>query len=226
VKRIEILYEDDTCLVLNKPAGLAVQGGAGVAVSLDTILAETYSPRPLLVHRLDKETSGLLLAAKTREAAALFSRLWGEKPAAARPGAGIVKQYLAICAGRPAKAAGVIRLDLLIRGSVKKSETRYKTLGSGSAGQVSFSLLELEPGTGRMHQIRRHLAMTGNPVIGDDKYGDFALNKALRKTMNVKRLLLHAVRLVIPPRGGSFQLDISAPPPEYFKAFLDLVSVP
>lgn len=222
MKRIEILYEDDSCLVLNKPAGLAVQGGKGVKVSLDTILAETYSPRPLLVHRLDKDTSGLMLAAKTREAAALFSRLLGEKQPAARPGKGIVKQYLAVCAGRPAKEAGVIRLDLVIRGSVKKSETRYKTLGSGIAGQSCFSLLELEPGTGRMHQIRRHLAMTGNPVIGDDKYGDFALNKTLRKTMNVKRLLLHASRLIIPP-GSGFQLDISAPPPEYFKAFLDPV---
>jgi 23S rRNA pseudouridine955/2504/2580 synthase len=225
VKRIEILYEDDSCLILNKPAGLAVQGGRGVKVSLDTILAETYSPRPLLVHRLDKDTSGLMLAAKNRETAALFSRLFGEKqPAAARSNKGIVKQYLAVCAGRPAKEAGVIRLDLVIRGSVKKSKTRYKTLGSGIAEQSYFSLLELEPGTGRMHQIRRHLAMTGNPVIGDDKYGDFALNKTLRKTMNVKRLLLHASRLIIPPCGSGFQLDISAPPPEYFKAFLDLVS--
>lgn len=221
MKRIEILYEDETCLVLNKPAGLAVQGGKGVKVSLDGILAETYSPRPLLVHRLDKDTSGLMLAAKTREAAALFSRLLGEKqPDGGRAGKGIVKQYLAVCAGRPAKAAGAIRLDLVIRGSVKKSETRYKTLGSDAAEQPRFSLLELELGTGRMHQIRRHLAMTGNPIIGDDKYGDFALNKTLRKTMNVRRLLLHASRLVIPPCGG-FQLDISAPPPDYFKAFLD-----
>ena len=162
MKRIEILYEDDSCLVLNKPAGLAVQGGSGIGVSLDSILAETYSPRPLLVHRLDRDTSGILLAARNREAAARFSRLLGS----GRSAAGTVKQ-----------------------------------------------------GTGRMHQIRRHLAMTGNPVPGDDKYGDFALNKKLRKTMGLKRLLLHASRLVIPSGAGAVPLDISAPPPDYFSAF-------
>lgn len=224
MKRIEILYEDDTCLVLNKPAGLAVQGGKGVKVSLDSILAETYSPRPLLVHRLDMDTSGLMLVAKTAAAAALFSSLLGGRSAGNQAGKGIVKQYLAVCAGRPAKEAGVIRLDLVIRGSAKKSETRYKTLGSGAAGQLRFSLLELELETGRMHQIRRHLSMTGNPIIGDDKYGDFALNKTFRKTMNVRRLLLHASRLVILPCGNGPQLDISAPLPEYFRAFLDSAS--
>ncbi|MDR1251147.1 MAG: RluA family pseudouridine synthase [Treponema sp.] len=223
MKRIEILYEDDICLVLNKPAGLAVQGGKGVQVSLDSILAETYSPRPLLVHRLDKDTSGLILTAKTREAAARFSRLLGEgRSAGSRAGKKFIKQYLAVCAGRPAKETGLIRLDLESRGSVKKSETRYKALGSGSLEQTWFSLLELELGTGRMHQIRRHLAMTGNPILGDDKYGDFALNKILRKTMQLKRLLLHASRLVIPQGDDGFQLDISAPPPEYFGAFLEL----
>jgi 23S rRNA pseudouridine955/2504/2580 synthase len=214
VKRIEILHEDDTCLVLNKPAGLAVQGGKGVTVSLDSILAETYSPRPLLVHRLDKDTSGLILAAKTREAAALFSRLLGGKQG------GVIKRYLAVCAGRPAKDAGIIRLDLEIRGGAKQSETRYKTLKSGTLDRLEFSLLELELVTGRMHQIRRHLAMTGTPVLGDDKYGDFTLNKQLRKNPRVKRLLLHASRLVIPPRAGGIPLDIGAPPPDYFGIFL------
>jgi 23S rRNA pseudouridine955/2504/2580 synthase len=219
VKRIEILYEDDSCLVLNKPAGLAVQGGKGVSASLDSILGEMYSPRPLLVHRLDKDTSGVILTAKTKEAAARFSRLLGEDRTGRAGTNGIIKQYLAVCAGHPAKAAGTISLDLEIRGSVKKSETRYKTLRTGTLEPFEFSLLELELRTGRMHQIRRHLAMTGNPILGDDKYGDFALNKKFRTAMRIKRLLLHAFRLAIPPCAGGLQLEVSAPLPEYFAAF-------
>jgi 23S rRNA pseudouridine955/2504/2580 synthase len=220
LKRIELLYEDDSCLVLSKPAGLAVQGGEGVKSSLDRILAENWSPPPLLVHRLDKDTSGVMLAAKTREAAARFSRLLGERSAAGEKG--VIKQYLAVCAGRPEKAAGLISLDLDIKGSVKKSETRYRVIKSESIEQFEFSLLELELSTGRMHQIRRHLAMTGNPVLGDDKYGDFALNRELRKALGLRRLLLHASRLVIPAAGkGGFQIDVRAPLPDYFGAFAE-----
>jgi 23S rRNA pseudouridine955/2504/2580 synthase len=211
VKNIEILHEDDISIIINKPAGLSVQGGKGVKSSLDRILAELRTPPPLLVHRLDKDTSGVLLAAKTREAAALFSRLINGRKA--------VKQYTAVCSGRPKKDAGVITQELLIRGSMKSSETRYRVIKSGTLPLTEaqeYSVLELELGTGRMHQIRRHLAMNGNPVLGDDKYGDFLLNKALRKT-GLKRLLLHASRLVI---KGEINIDITAPLPEYFLLFV------
>ncbi|MCL2244766.1 MAG: RluA family pseudouridine synthase [Treponema sp.] len=210
MKNIEILYEDDFSIIINKPAGLAVQGGKGVKNSLDKILAEIRNPPPLLVHRLDKDTSGLILAAKGKEAAARFSRLLGTERQA-------VKQYTAICAGRPEKKEGIINEDLIIRNSLKKSETRYKVLKSGKLDMTEFSVLELELGTGRTHQIRRHLAMNGNPILGDDKYGDFTLNKKLRKSAGLKRLLLHASRLVI----KEINLDISAPPPEYFNGFLN-----
>jgi 23S rRNA pseudouridine955/2504/2580 synthase len=98
---------------------------------------------------------------------------------------------------------------------MKKSETRYKRISGGliEAG-LEYSVTELELGTGRMHQIRKHLAMTGNPVLGDDKYGDFALNKKLRKTHGLKRLLLHASRLAI---KGEYELDVTSPLPEYFR---------
>jgi len=204
LKTIKILYEDEHCLVIDKPAGLAVQGGKGVKSSVDTILVEMRAPAPLLVHRLDKDTSGVLLTAKTKEDAARFSRLLGTDRQA-------IKQYIAVCAGSPVKKEGIITEDLMIKGSLKKSETRYKVLKSGE-----FSVLELELGTGRMHQIRRHLALSGNPVLGDDKYGDFALNKKLRKEAGLKRLLLHSSRLVI---KNEFQLDVTAPLPEYFEAF-------
>jgi 23S rRNA pseudouridine955/2504/2580 synthase len=209
VKNIDILYEDDFSIIVNKPAGLAVQGGKGVKTSLDMLLAEIRTPPPLLVHRLDKDTSGVLLAAKGREAAARFSSLLGRKA---------VKLYIAVCKGRPEKNEGVIKEELFIRGSMKKSETRYKLIKSGilSSVNLEYSVLELELGTGRMHQIRRHLAMTGNPVLGDDKYGDFTLNKHLKKAAGLKRLLLHASRLII----EEFNLDIHAPLPEYLKIFV------
>jgi len=214
VKHLEILYEDNSIIIINKPAGLAVQGGKGVKSSLDKILAEIRTPPPLLVHRLDKDTSGVLLAAKTQGAAAMFSRLLGTSRKA-------VKQYTAVCSGRPEKNEGVITQEIPVHGSKKKSETRYRVIKSGkiSLGEIpavfDFSVIELELGTGRMHQIRRHLAMIGNPVLGDDKYGDFTLNKKLRKT-GLKRLLLHASHLAV---KDDCNLDIRAPLPEYFNPF-------
>ena len=198
------------CMVINKPAGLAVQGGKGVGLSLDSILAQSRPQRPLLVHRLDKDTSGLILAAKTRAAASRFSRLLGEERA-------VTKRYLAVCRGKPAQPEGILREDIVMHGKPKKSETRYWLLAAGDA----FSLLELELGTGRMHQIRRHLALAGNPVIGDDKYGDFSLNHELRKTVKLRYLLLHASRLIIPATPDNPQLDLTAPLPGYFQQFID-----
>jgi 23S rRNA pseudouridine955/2504/2580 synthase len=216
MKQLDVLYEDNACMVINKPAGLSVQGGKGVGISLDSILARSAGDsRPLLVHRLDKDTSGLVLVAKNKTAAAMFSRLLGGNTAERT----VTKQYLAVCKGKPARPEGVIQADLVVHGSVKRSTTHYRLLSVYSGGE--FSLLELELGTGRMHQIRRHLALTGNPVLGDDKYGDFKLNHQLRKTMQLRHLLLHASRIIIQQTSDGFSLDISAPPPEYFHGFID-----
>jgi 23S rRNA pseudouridine955/2504/2580 synthase len=219
MKRVALLFENDDCVVLHKPAGLAVQGGEGVGASLDRLLEAELS-KAYLVHRLDKDTSGLILVAKSREAAARFSALF------AGPGRGIIKRYLAVCAGSPQPPEGIIRLNLEIRGEMKKSETSYRLLSRREAGAPLpagriFSLLELELGTGRTHQIRRHLARIGCPVLGDDKYGDFSLNRELRKTMGLKRLLLHASRLVIPETLAGFPggIDVSDPPPDYFQPY-------
>jgi 23S rRNA pseudouridine955/2504/2580 synthase len=217
---IEILFENDDCLVLNKPAGLAVQGGEGVRVSLDALLREMREPRPLLVHRLDKETSGLILVAKGRDAAGRFSAIFARRE-------GIRKFYLAVCAGQPGPESGLISTDMLTPGGTRKAETAYTRRGGGSlpgtAGPHSggqYSVLELEPGTGRMHQIRRHLAHLGCPILGDDKYGDFPLNRELRKSRGLRRLLLHASRLVIDKEALGYRLDLSAPLPEYFRGWV------
>jgi len=213
MKCLEILYEDANSIILNKPAGLAVQGGKGVKCSLDQQLKE-YGAQ--LIHRLDKDTSGVLLAAKGREAAAHYSSLITGKKT--------IKQYIAVCAAnaavkesRPEQNRGIINDDLLIRGAAKKSLTMYKVIKTSTLQQadLEYSVLELELGTGRMHQIRRHLAMNGNPILGDDKYGDFSLNKKLRKT-GFRHLFLHASRLVI----KELNLDITAPLPEYFNLFV------
>jgi len=217
-KRLDVVYEDGSCLVVNKPAGLAVQGGKGVGVSLDGVLAASFAERPLLVHRLDRDTSGLVLVAKNRDAAAAFSKILGGSPDG-RGSPGASKLYLAVCGGAPEKPRGVIRLELETRGAPRKSETRFRLIEKLAGGE--FSLLELELGTGRTHQIRRHLAMTGCPVLGDDRYGDFALNRALRKTRGLRRLLLHAARLAVPQMPDGSSLDVEAPPPGYFAEFLD-----
>jgi 23S rRNA pseudouridine955/2504/2580 synthase len=216
MKRIAVLFENDDCMVLHKPSGLAVQGGEGVGASLDRLLeAEWAGLRPRLVHRLDKDTSGLILVAKNREAAARFSAVFGARRR------GLIKQYQAVCAGSPQPPEGFIRLDLEIRGTMKRSETFYRLLSPAEAMERPCSLLELELGTGRMHQIRRHLAQIGHPILGDDKYGDFALNRELRKTMGLKRLLLHASRLVIPESLALFPggIDVQDPLPDYFAPF-------
>jgi 23S rRNA pseudouridine955/2504/2580 synthase len=161
-----------------------------------------------LVHRLDKDTSGLIVVAKNREAAARFSALF----APGKPNRGIVKLYFALCAGQPNPPAGVIREDLMGKRGIQKAETSYRL----RENRDRFALLELELGTGRTHQIRRHLSRLGNPILGDDKYGNFALNKELRKTRGLKRLLLHSGRLFIPASLLGYPLDVSAPLPDYF----------
>jgi 23S rRNA pseudouridine955/2504/2580 synthase len=220
MKGVTVLFENDDCMVLHKPAGLAVQGGEGVGVSLDRLLETELAHRPYLVHRLDKDTSGLILVARNREAAARFSAIF-----AGRRGR-LTKRYLAVCAGSPRPPQGIIRLSLEIRGAAKKSETSYRLLSRQEAPVPPgclFSLLELDLGTGRTHQIRRHLAHIGCPVLGDDKYGDFSLNRELRKTRGLKRLLLHASRLVIPEALAGFPggIDVSDPLPDYFGEFVE-----
>jgi 23S rRNA pseudouridine955/2504/2580 synthase len=219
MNQIKPVYENEYAMVFIKPAGLPVQGGEKVGVSLDSMLSRNFRNRPFLVHRLDKDTSGLILTAKTREAAAAFSSLFaGGQGGSGKRKAGITKQYLAICAGSPEPPEGLIKASLEVRGRMRESLTSYRLLESSG----EFSLLELEPGTGRMHQIRRHLLHIGHPVLGDDKYGDFSLNRRLRGERGLRNLLLHAGRLVIPPLPPflSQGLDLRAPLPGYFAPYV------
>ncbi|MDR3324590.1 MAG: RluA family pseudouridine synthase [Spirochaetaceae bacterium] len=212
--RIAILYEDQRCLVLNKPAGLPVQGGERVKTSLDALLAREYDPPPRLVHRLDKDSSGVILVAKTPLDAAHYSKIIA--------GGRAVKEYLAVvaCDVDPhAPRAGVIKTTLSVKGRDKYAETGWRILRQTHAPEGAWTTLRLRLHTGRTHQIRRSLAQEGRPILGDDKYGDFALNRRLRKERGLKNLLLHSARLAIPQSDGP-PIDVSAPPPPYFDEYL------
>jgi 23S rRNA pseudouridine955/2504/2580 synthase len=172
------LFEDEYLLALNKPFGLAVQGGTKTREHVDGMLAalEKDGERPRLVHRLDADTGGLLIIAKTRRAAAALSRSF--------QGRGVVKTYWALCAGAPQHREGTINLPIAKKmvwtrdgqreqmtpaddEEAKTAITDYMTLDG--AGPVSF--LALKPVTGRTHQLRVHCAAIGAPIVGDRKYG-------------------------------------------------------
>ena len=207
MKNIEILFENDDCIILSKPAGLPVQGGERVGASLDTILAAERNPSPLLVHRLDKDTSGIMVVAKHRKAAAALSELIA--------GRQVRKLYCAVCCGSLKDDAGIINESLDVQGQIKESRTRYSVLSR----QADITLVELELDTGRMHQIRRHLSLIGYPILGDDKYGNFLLNKQLKKERGLNHLLLHSRAMIFPEELG-IPDNLQAPFPAYFSQFL------
>jgi len=209
--RLLMIHEDAHVLGFNKPSGLAVQGGAGIAVSLEDLLAafaKSNGKRPRLVHRLDRETSGIIIAARTKPAAAFFSEAFAGRDAK--------KAYLAIvCGGAPEPPAGEIALalkktsrrglDVMEVAPIGQSAlTRYRTLAAISAA----ALLDLRPETGRMHQLRAHLAAIGRPIAGDGKYGGLFRIEGVE----TPSLLLHAAALDVPhPAGGRLMLTAPAP---------------
>ncbi len=197
---IPIVYEDDEILVINKRRGLAVQGGAGVSHSVDGDLAAQTGRKVYLVHRLDKETEGLLVCAKSPAAAAKWTRLVGEKS--------VTKEYRALCFGEPGARRGRILSAIEERGVKRRAETFYEAEGvfvlplEDGAEALKVSLLRLRLGTGRTHQLRIHLAGEGLPICGDDRHGDFAANRLLRRAAGIRRLCLSACRLTLPLAGG------------------------
>jgi 23S rRNA pseudouridine955/2504/2580 synthase len=197
---LRILFEDDAFLAVDKPAGLAVHGGSGIAHGLiEQLRAARPDARFLeLVHRLDRDTSGVLLIAKRRPAlVALHAQL--------REGE-FDKRYLVLVRGRWRDAKRVVELSLH-KFATKEGERRVRVEEAGRHATTVFyrhrawpehdpplALLEAELRTGRTHQIRVHLTHLGFPLAGDDKYGDFAWNRTLTKA-GLKRMFLHAWKL-------------------------------
>jgi 23S rRNA pseudouridine955/2504/2580 synthase len=201
---IPLLYSDDDILIIDKPAGLAVQPGEGVRICVLDAVERDYGFRPYLVHRLDKETAGCLALARSHRAASeLSARL--EKAS---------KTYHALVAGRLDPASGTLTEPVRAKGIMASALTRYRTLDTGDR----FSLLEVELETGRMHQIRQHLAGAGSPILGDDRHGDFKLNKMLARELGLKRLMLYA-RLLSLPLGSGRSVVVQASVPLHFIDF-------
>ena len=201
--RLETIYEDDALLVIDKPAGIAVHEGKTVhkRESILGILEERYrgsAISPCLVHRLDKDTSGILVIAKNRRAGEELETIFASGEAA--------KEYLCLTVGRIPTHEGKIDFPLPGRqGSPVRALTRFQVLQRFS----ETTLVRVRIETGRLHQIRLHFAELGHPVVLDDQHGDFAFNKRFRKEYGLKRQFLHAEKLQL--NYGGKQREWSAP---------------
>ncbi len=220
MNKLQILFENDEIRIINKPCGLAVQGGKDVKTSVDTELALQTGEKIYPVHRLDKETCGILVTAKNPKAATKWTNLIGSKQ--------VKKQYHALCFGKFEKSSGKFDLSVNEKGIEKNALTYYKVLSSSEqisfpenpSEKLYFSLVELTLETGRMHQIRKHLAQNKTPILADDKYGDFKLNKLIKKQFGIKKMMLLAKILIVDSKENKKIFDsnnkIEVEYPEYF----------
>jgi 23S rRNA pseudouridine955/2504/2580 synthase len=220
-----VLHEDADVLAVDKPAGLAAHPGTGIegATLVEMARAHLKVPedlpatefRPSPAHRLDRETSGIVLVAKHRKAMVRLGELFTD-------GDEVHKTYLALAKGKMPREAGIIDLPLseheqtgrskAARGvNMQEALTRWKVLASNK----DASLLSVRIETGRTHQIRRHLEAVGHPVAGDRRYGDFAWNRGARQRWGLRRMFLHAWKLELPHPVTGAPLRLEAPlPPE------------
>ncbi|MDP3700808.1 MAG: RluA family pseudouridine synthase [Hylemonella sp.] len=234
-REFPVLFEDEAVLAVDKPAGVAVHGGSGVSFG---VIEQLRMARPQakfleLVHRLDRETSGILLLAKKRSALKHMQDQFRERETG--------KTYLALVAGQWPLNKKVLdkplhkyllddgerRVKVVSRDDPDgmKSVTLVK-VRSRAAGSPGYSLLEVTIKTGRTHQIRVHLASEDLPIVGDDKYGDFELNKALQKPVAsegcvpLRRMFLHAWRLQFNHPASEERIELLAPLPPELEQFL------
>jgi 23S rRNA pseudouridine1911/1915/1917 synthase len=225
--RFEVVYSDEDLIVVNKPVGLVTHPGAGVRVgTLVAGLLERFpelaglpaqgcgsAERPGIVHRLDKDTSGLLVVARSPRAYRSLSEQLAARTAK--------RTYVALTLGAFGAATGVVDAPIgrssrdptkmAVAGTGRKARTSYRVLRRFSA-PLAATELELGLETGRTHQIRVHMAAIGHPVLGDSRYG------GTRRSSGVQRMMLHAVRLefLAPDNGGTLQFE--APPPDDYVA--------
>jgi 23S rRNA pseudouridine955/2504/2580 synthase len=217
-----IVYQDEDLLVLNKPSGLAVHAGSGVNVGVIEALRAMYPDEKglELAHRLDRETSGVLVLAKTRAAlTVLHEQLRGDE---------VTKTYLALVQGRWPKSLREVDAPLE-KNALRSGERMVEVTGDGKQALTRFAirkeyaeatLVEALPVTGRTHQIRVHAAHAGHPLAGDEKYGDGAFAARMKEAHGLGRLFLHAQRIEIPRRGKKV-LRVEAALPAELQRVLD-----
>ena len=229
---LPIVYEDEALIVIDKPAGIAVHGGSGVSFGVIEALRRQRQQAKFLelAHRLDRETSGLLLVAKKRSALVALHDMFREGGADGQ-GRGADKRYLVLVRGRwmdPLRHAKFPLFKYLL----DSGERRVRVSAEGKPSHTvfrlvarweHFSLLEAELRTGRTHQIRVHCAEMGFPIAGDEKYGDFTLNKTLAKS-GLKRMFLHAWKMTCRHPLSDETLMLEAPLPEALQSFLTTLS--
>jgi len=222
IPALPVAYEDAARLVIDKPAGVAVHGGSGLSYgAIEALRASRPHAKTLeLAHRLDRDTSGLLIVAKKRSALTALHAMLREGR--------VDKRYWAIVHGRWAKGERELseRLHKYVTGAGERrvavhdagqeARTRVRPIETGAR----FSLLELRLLTGRTHQIRVHLAHAGHPIVGDDKYGDRALDGPLERA-GAKRLFLHARALAFAHPASQEALRITSPLPADMRSFLE-----
>lgn len=234
-REFPVLMEDEALMALDKPAGVAVHGGSGVSFG---VIEQLRRARPALanlelVHRLDRETSGVLLVAKKRSALKNLQDQFRDRETG--------KTYLALVLGLWPSNKKVIDSPLMkytIPNGVGEGERRVKVVGKDDPNGMRsitlvrvartvgpYTLLEVTIKTGRTHQIRVHLASQGHPIAGDDKYGDFEHNKLLQK-MGLKRMFLHAWQLKFQHPQSHRPVSLQAPLPPELKNFVDGIQPP
>ncbi|WP_149554949.1 RluA family pseudouridine synthase [Treponema pectinovorum] len=222
MKKTQIVYENQEILVINKEAGISVQGGEKIAHPLDEELSKQLGYKVFLVHRLDKETSGLMIVAKSSESASKWISLISSKK--------VKKEYTAICFFEPVidgkkSSEGKITDSIEKSGKTLTAQTNFKLFASKEISlddeSVKISALHLTLGSGRMHQIRIHLAKAGCPIVQDDKHGNFKLNKKVR-ALGIKKLCLASTKLTIPNEKENLVFEIELP--EHMKTALALLT--
>jgi 23S rRNA pseudouridine955/2504/2580 synthase len=215
-----VIHRDDQVIVLNKPPGLAVQGGTGTERHIDGMLDALrfgFEDRPRLVHRLDKDTSGLLLIGRTGQAAKRLAQSFRDRETE--------KLYWAVVVGVPPQPEGAIDLPIAKRSGARDREMMQVDKDNGQKALTHFreldrvgkraALLALWPRTGRTHQLRVHCAAIGCPILGDGKYG--GEEALLAAVADSRRLHLHARRLQLPHPSGKGELKVIAEPPPHFR---------
>lgn len=231
-----VVYEDEHLLVVDKPAGLAAHPGSGIegATLVDEVRSHLGVPagpplgefQPSPAHRLDRDTSGIVLVAKTRQTMVRLGALFTS-------GDEVKKTYLALAKGKMSRPSGTIDLPLSEHEQTARSRerrgvnfqealTRWQAMGSNR----DATLLTVRIETGRTHQIRRHFEAVGHPIAGDRRYGDFAFNRAARARWGLKRMFLHAFRLEIPHPVSGAPLRLSAPLPAELLEVLSRANLP